>query len=621
MGLTQVAARKARSAVNRLRRAVRTRLPAKPLEPAEAFTDCYRRLPLDPDLVLYQAHSGAAMACNPYAIFTALLDDPDYAHLTHVWVLDSTAELRRRRQEYADRPNVRFVKDGAAGYFRALATAKYLVQNTSFSAYFVKRPGQVYVNTWHSITVKTLGYDVPGGNHGTRNMVRNFLMADYLVSPNLFMTGIFADSFKLRGLFPNRVLEVGYPRNDVTLHTPRAEVIDELRSRGIAVDPAKKIILYAPTWRGTLSDIQGGTEELEQVREQLAAGVDADEYQILVKPHQFHYGRLTREQKQSGRYVPRQFNANRLLAAVDVLISDYSSIAFDFLVTDRPVLFYIPDLADYASQRGIYFTTDELPGPVTADAADLAGWINDLPAATADRAGRYADLKARLCGHEDGRAAERVVAAVFGGREVAGTIDGLLEPSLTRVLLHVDDLDDSDTTEALLGLAASLDPARYDVTVAGIGHSEQSRENAARLTSRTLVRAGRPTLSRREAAALEVLRRFGPIGPVATLLPPDPALRREWRRRFGDARFDVVVECSRRPGIFGWLAKLASGAKLVVWQPPDQAPATPAETASGPAEGVARPLGSRSLAKLRRAADAVAPSHPTPQWVQLLSPR
>lgn len=598
MGLSNAAAaagRKARRGLKRLGRVLRGRgqvRPGKPVDPAVVFTDYYRSLPLEPDLVFYQAHSGAAMACNPYAIFTELLADPEFAHLEHVWVLDSKAELRRRRQEYADHPNVRFVADGSPAYFRALATAQYLIQNTSFSAYFVKRPGQIYVNTWHSVTLKTLGYDIPGGNHGSRNMVRNLLMADYVVSPNPFMTSIFANSYRLRGLFRTKILEIGYPRNDVTLNTPRAEVIEELVQRGIEVDPAKRIVLYAPTWRGTLSNIRGGTADLEEVRSRLAASIDTELYQILIKPHQFHYGRLTREQRQGGRFIPRQFNANRLLAAVDILISDYSSIAIDFMVTDRPVFFYIPDLADYTSERGLYFTMDELPGPVTDDVDQLAGWINDPAAAAADRTDRYVAMKRRLCAQEDGHSARRVVDVVFRGGEHPGVIDGLVEPGRKRVLLHIDSLDASAATEDVLALAAGLDREKYDLTVAGIGHSEHSRENAGRLTCRVMVRTGEPTLNARERSALEAVRRWGLRSWPARLLQPEPVLRREWWRRFGEAEFDVVVECSPVPGLVGWLAELHGRAALVVWQHAGPA-ATPLHRAADavvpPTEGLRRP--------------------------------
>ncbi len=598
--------RSGKAALRRLRRRFGGRRSQQPLDAAVVYTDACRELPVDPDLVYYEAHSGAAMSCNPWAIFEELRSDPAYAHLTHVWVLDSAAEIRRRKRQYADDPRVRFVKDGSAAQLRAVATAGFLIHNTTLGSYFAKRPGQVYVMTWHSAgAMKKMGVDIPGGKFSARNVMRNLLMADFILAPNELKLSMYADAYRMRGLYGGELLRFGYPRNDVTLHAPRAEVIEELQSRGVGVDPTRKIVLYAPTWRGTLTDVRGGAEELDAVRETLAAGLETDEYQILIKPHQYHYSKLTKEQKQSGRYIPRQFNANRLLAAVDILISDYSSIFFDFLVTDRPVLFYVPDLAEYTAERGVYFAMDELPGPVTADARDLAGWINELPATVAAHAERYARIKMLACADEDGRAARRAIDVIFGHHRLPG-ITSLFDPTKRRVLLHVDDLAASEATEAVLALANGLDPERYDVTVAGIGLDDESRRNLERLTARPLVRIGRPTLDTRERQGIEAVRRRGRPGLMAKLLRPDPALRREWRRRFGDAEFDVVVECSQEPGIFGWMARAGSRAGLVLWQPAESGTAAGGDAA----EGVARPLGKASLARLRRTADAVVP--PTP---------
>lgn len=604
-------ARTLRAAYGRARYLTRAGGGQGPSDEAAQWLGCYRSAPLEATTVLYQSHGGAAMSCNPYAIFRELLADPEFAHFRHVWVLDSDAEIRLREQEYADRPNVRFVRFKSPGYFKALAGAGYLIQNTSFPSYFTKRPGQVYVNTWHSAgAVKKMGFDLPHGNYGSRNVLRNLMMADFIVSPNVLMTRMFTDAYRLRGLYRGTILEFGYPRNDVTLTTPRGEVLDELRRRGVQVDPAKKIILYAPTWRGTLSNIRGGADDLERFRAQVGADIDLDEYQILIKPHQYHYSRLTKEQKRSGLYIPRQFNANRLLAAVDVLVSDYSSIFFDFMVTGRPVLFYVPDLAEYAAERGLYFTPDELPGPVTDDAAAIASWINDLDATVAASAERYARVRESACTHEDGRASRRTVDAVFRGRTVAGAMAPLIDPGRRRVLFHAPDLDDHGATEALLALLDGLDPTRYDVSVAGVGHSPQSRRNVDRITgARVFVRAGGRALTRAEIRALDYLERYGPTDRLARLLRLEPILEREWRRSFGDAEFDAVVDCSRYPSTFAWMAKQNTRAKLILWQHTDVAADLRNRAKWQLTEAGTAPTTKAALAGLYRAADAViAPS-------------
>ena len=570
----------------------------------------YRSVKLDPSLVLYQAYSGASMSCSPYAIFRELLADPEFSQLKHVWVLDSYDEIALRSAEYAAHPNVRFVRYQTADYLKALAGAGYLIQNAAFPSYFTKRPGQVYVNSWHSAgAVKKMGFDTPRGNFVSRNVVRDLMMADFLISPNALTTRMYADSYRLRGLYGGTMLELGYPRNDVTLNTPRAEVFDELRRRGVRVDPDKKVILYAPTWRGTIGNVRAGTDELEEFRAAVAQRIDSDEYQILIKPHTFHYNRLSETEKRSGGYVPRHMNANRLLAAVDVLVSDYSSIFFDFMVTGRPIIFFVPDLAEYTAERGLYFGPDELPGPVTDDAAAVGEWISDLDATMDSHAERYDNLRSVVCTREDGRAARRTVDVVFRGRRLDGVGTHLIEPSRTRVLFYAPDLDDHGATEALLALVGGLDRARYDVSVA-CGNGKASRDNVERIAdARVFVRAAGSALTRHEARALAYLERYGPADPLCRALNPEPILEREWRRRFGDAEFDVIVDCSRYPSTFAWMAKRNSRAKLVVWQHTDAA----ADLRNRDKWKLAKkdaPLTVTALAKVYRAADVVVTPSP-----------
>ena len=578
---------------------------------AEAFVAAYRSARIDPDLVFYEAYSGVAMACGPEAIFRELLIDPRYAHLKHVWSLDDAEEIERRTREFAGHPNVRFILDNSPSYFETLTTAKYLIQNTTFRAYFTKRPEQVYLNTWHSAgAVKTMGFDLPDGNYHARNTLRNFLATDFISAPNSLMTRLFTESFRLRGLYDGTLLQFGYPRHDTTLKTPRAEVIEELRQRGVAVDPDRKIILHAPTFRGLVGNVRGNAAELEELRTALTAGIDTEEYQVLVKPHGFHYGLLSSEQRLSGRYIPRQVGADRLLAAVDILVSDYSSIFFDFMVTGRPVLFYVPDLADYAAERGLYFAPEDLPGPVTTDAGQVAGWINDLDGTTARYAERYAQLRAQACGDDDGQASRRTVDAVFGGRRLEGMVGDLVDPARKRVLIHASDLDDSGVTEALLALVAGLDPLRYDVSVCGIGPSDASRRNVARIErARVLARIGIPATNQQERYGLEHLQRYGTEGLLARVLPTTSVLQREWRRCFGDAQFDVVVDFSAYPGRFARMV-VAAGQKLVIRQH-TEVPANLRNRAKWRlSEDKAPPVTKPALAGLYGAADLVVVPSP-----------
>ena len=154
--------------------------------------------------------------------------------------------------EFAGNERVRFVRSGTAGYYKALATAKYLINNATFQQRFAKRPEQVYLNTWHGVPLKHMGVDMPGGGPESRNITRNFLNADYLLSANAYMTDtMYRQAYRMQGIFRGAVIEEGQPRTD-RMHEAAndpAAARRLLESRGVAVGD-RQVVLFAPTWRG-----------------------------------------------------------------------------------------------------------------------------------------------------------------------------------------------------------------------------------------------------------------------------------------------------------------------------------------------------------------------------------
>ena len=165
------------------------------------YVSCYKKNTVCKDTIFYSAHQGAGMICGPYAIFRQLMESGDFRKYRHIWQINDSNERALLQKEYADFENITFVGKNSGGYFKALASAGYLVINNTLPFYFTKKPEQVYVNTWHGIPLKTLGYDIPDGKYTARNMTRNFLQADYLISPCRFMTRIYLDSYKLGGIY------------------------------------------------------------------------------------------------------------------------------------------------------------------------------------------------------------------------------------------------------------------------------------------------------------------------------------------------------------------------------------------------------------------------------------
>ena len=148
----------------------------------------------------------------------------------------------------------------------------------------------MFIDTWHGIPLKTIGFDIPAGKISAGNTVKNFLAADYLISPDAFMTEIYKNAFKMGGLFPGKILEIGQPRNDSYFHTEREAVFQKLQMAGIKADPSRKLILYAPTWKGSkYSSPDTSLDAYEKMIRTIEENVDISEYQVFVKPHQIVY--------------------------------------------------------------------------------------------------------------------------------------------------------------------------------------------------------------------------------------------------------------------------------------------------------------------------------------------
>ena len=335
--------------------------------------------------------------------------------------LDVYLELRKRKPELTiywavadgiDAPEGAIgVKWGSPEWMRLLASAKYLVNNANYPWFFRKADGQVYLQTWHGTPLKRLGRDVPGvaltvGYQAT--MEREAKTWDYLIAPNQFFADVFPKSFAYEG----KTILTGYPRND-RLSTATAEYRQSIReSIGIA-DPATVVVMYAPTWRDFKRSATGNWESVNFMDENIELPTG---FQMIYRGHTNTHA--AHKSSVAGRAidVTKYPDVTELYIAADVLVTDYSSVMFDFTVTGKPVLFLAPDLDRYRAERGFYFDFEAMaPGPILQRDAEVVAALGKLPQLAGEYRDRYLAWNAKFNALEDGKAAERVVDIVFGG--------------------------------------------------------------------------------------------------------------------------------------------------------------------------------------------------------------
>ncbi len=360
-----------------------------------------RRTPLE-DTIFFEAWKGRQYSDNPRAIFEELRRRGDQRRM--VWAVED------HRVETPE--GVETVIAGGRDYFRHLGRSRWVISNDSMPTHFVKRDGVRYGQTWHGTPLKRIGFDIENLQMSNRNYLEQFSREvtkwDALVSPNPFSTEIFGRAFRYDG----PVLEIGYPRNDIFFREAEREARTAAVRDRLGLPEDRRIILYAPTWRDNSYDRSGRYQfamklDLERLHREMG-----DEAVLLIRGHQLVAQRVdTSVFGGFARNVSTYPDISDLYLVADVLITDYSSVMFDFVNTGRPMLFYTYDLESYRDDlRGFYFDFEaEAPGPLLGHTEQVIEALRSLDDVVADSAGRYAAFRERFAGLEDGQAAARFV--------------------------------------------------------------------------------------------------------------------------------------------------------------------------------------------------------------------
>ena len=392
------------------------KMPEKDIGKKQYYS--YLSIPIRNNHIFYESFSGLGILDNPRAIFMQLLEEPSFENMIHVWSIADMDMAKDNIKEFEDLPNVRIVQRESEDYYRYLASCKYLVSNSTFGYFFTKRPEQVYINTWHGVPTKFMGYEHTAERvENARGPARNFLGADYLISANEFMTDVmYRRAYKLDGLYRGKVLEVGYPRSDLLINADKQKVLKKLKDAGLQTD--KKIILYAPTWKGQLyNQLDYDVNEFKETVKKFSDNIDTSEYVIYLRVHYFLYKILANDPELKEILVPFTIDTNELLSVVDMLISDYSSIFFDFLITKRPIIFYVPDLKEYESGRGLYVPVDTLPGLVSSSLDEVASSLDAICKNKEEYIDFYTPLWEEMTNwctyNDDGMSTKRLINIIF----------------------------------------------------------------------------------------------------------------------------------------------------------------------------------------------------------------
>lgn len=372
------------------------------------YRKVFSHMKMKNNMVVFESFLGRNYSDSPKYIFD-YLNQKYPGKYKCIWILN-----RREQLPYPAKRVRRFT----VTYFYYMARARYFVFNGRQPKYFIKREGSVFLETWHGTPLKKLVFDMGEVTSASpmykRDVYNQSRVWDYLIAPNAFSAEIFRRCFNYEG----HMLETGYPRNDI-LHWEESEVqalASEIKAE-LGIPEYKKVILYAPTWRD--DEFYGAGQykftlqlDLDKMRQKLM-----EEYVVVLRTHYFVVDSLNLDAYAGFAYDGSSYDdIARLYLISDILITDYSSVFFDYANLRRPMLFFTYDLDKYQSVlRGFYMdVVKELPGPMLFTTEEIIDSICNLDAVRDEYSEKYRAFYEKYCGWEDGNASRRVVERVFG---------------------------------------------------------------------------------------------------------------------------------------------------------------------------------------------------------------
>lgn len=346
--------------------------------------------------VLLESHKGLSISCNPKAIFDQIA--ATYPSFRIIWVYN--------KSPHPINLNVTQVKRCSLRYFYFLSTSQFLINNGEFPRRIRFKQNQTYINTQHGTPLKKMGTDIKSHSFSSRRKTRNWT---YLISPNTYTTNIFRRVFNYTG----QVLEVGYPRNDILINNRDFHSKHQEFKRKYNIPLDKKVILYAPTYRDNQTGNSYPTINFNRLHQ-----IFGQDYIFLLRIHH-----LANPFKNTVATVPdsvvdcssSEFDIQELMLISDVLITDYSSVMFDYSILCRPIIFYLYDYEEYKNDiRGLYFDLiNSSPGPVVKNMSELCYTLNNIEELNKSYKQKIDSFYTKFCSLESGNASQLVIENII----------------------------------------------------------------------------------------------------------------------------------------------------------------------------------------------------------------
>ena len=329
------------------------------------------------NIILFESSNGRNYTGNPKYIYEYLINSPMCDKFKYVWSVEDTSldipghpiKVRRTRLKYL--------------YYSIVSN--FWIFDSRHPKYLLKKNDCIYIQTWHGTPLKKLALDMNQLNMSGKTDINQYKAEfkentsfwNYLIAQNDFSADIFSRAFDFKGT----MLKIGYPRNDILIKEKNNAELKSIIKEKLKIAKNKKIILYAPTWRDNEFHSEGLYKFTSKMDFDLMKEKLANDYTLIIK---YHY--LVRENIDWNKYsdfiviTDEKQEIQDLYLISDILITDYSSVMFDYSLLNKPMIFYTYDLDYYKKNlRGFYFNIEEeVPGPIIEKNEDLITYLENF---------------------------------------------------------------------------------------------------------------------------------------------------------------------------------------------------------------------------------------------------
>lgn len=407
--------------------------------------DAYYKLPVRDDLVCVESRNGRDIAGNILRLALEIRRRYGDKYEICTAAVPGRMDHVRRILRSCGLGDVRIYEYDSKDHIRALETAGYLINDTTFPFRYVKRDGQIYLNTWHGTPYKKMGNDKHEGRHLIDNIQRNLMQADYLLFPSRYCEEKMTSAHCIQDMYPGTVLEEGYPRNSV-FFDPEASA----RVRDAYKLADMRVYVYMPTFREQRADQEDRpSADLPQIMDEIDRQLTDDEI-MFVKLHPLAMTQLDLSSYSHIRQFPEDIEPYEFLTSCDCLITDYSSVFYDFANSGNKIVRFIYDEDDYSASRGLYRQPAEIPFPAVSTVSAL---VSEM------RSGIDYDDRDFLeccCTYDNAEAPERIIRHIFEKEAICR--EHRIYRDRKRVLVYSEDLAREPLEEFLTGIRDKADP-------------------------------------------------------------------------------------------------------------------------------------------------------------------